>query len=172
MRTAITAQLTDIVNTFTAERTYSSGGTTPLTLCSVERWGLRTDCTTPEHPFVESEATWLLADSGLRLTLQRARSRHSKPLPTVLTAVKVQRDTRSWQTTDLLLGLEIAGNRTPRFARSEEFASAVAGGVITPPDADLALQTVHQALEELCSCDHDVDIWLARQGIVDSWPPR
>lgn len=93
-------------------------------------------------------------------------------MPTILTAVKIQRDTRSWRTTDLLLGLEIRGNCTPRFSRSEDFAAAVAGGVLTLPDADLALRTVHHALEELCGCGHDVDIWLARKGIVDSWPPR
>ena len=172
MPTTTTAELIDVVNTFTGERICSSGNTQRLTVCSVERWGLRIEYPTPDHPLIESEAAWLLSDVGLRLTYYRRRSRHAEPAPTVLTAVKVQRDTRSWRTTDLLLGLELLGDGQRRFAGSGEFAAAVTHRTLTPSDADLALKTVHRVMEELSYCGNDVDLWLARQGIVDSWPPR
>lgn len=172
VRTAFTEQLSDVVNTFTSERSFSSGTTRPLSVCSVERWGLRTECPTPEHPFSDCEATWILADAGIRLTHQRPRSRHAQPTPTMVTAVRVEQDSGSWRTDDLLLGLEVPGKGMPRFARAEEFAAAVSSGTISSHNADNALRTMHRTLEELSLCGHDVDIWLARQGIVDSWPPK
>jgi hypothetical protein len=169
--TAITPQLVDIVDTFTAERSYSSGTSRRLTFCQVEPWGLRLECPTPEDPFIDSEVTWLLPDAGLRLTHQRPRSRHARSGPTTLTAVRVQRDTRSWRTTDLLLGLSVPGGTTARIVGSEEFAAAVAGRVLRPGDADLALRIVHRTLEEVSRCYHDLTPWLAYQRINTPWPP-
>ncbi|HWE92188.1 MAG TPA: hypothetical protein VG317_22175 [Pseudonocardiaceae bacterium] len=171
MGTAITPQLVDTVDTFTAERSYPSGITHRLTFCQVESWGLRTECPTPDDPFVDGELIWLVPDLGLRLTYQRPRSRHARSGPCTLTAVRVQRDTRSWRTTDLLLGLSVPGGTTARIVGSEDFAAAVAGRILRPDDADLALRTVHRTLEELSRCDHDVALWLSLQGITTPWPP-
>ncbi|APU20166.1 DUF402 domain-containing protein [Actinoalloteichus sp. GBA129-24] len=127
---------------------------------------------TPEDPFAGSEVTWILADLGLRLVHQRPRSRHGRSGPSVLTAVHVERDHRSWRTTDLLLGLAVPGGTTARIVRSEEFAAAVAGRVLPPRDADLALRTVHRTLEEVSLQRHDLSRWLLSSGIFESWPPR
>jgi len=169
--TAITPQLVDIVDTFTAERSYSSGSSVRLTFCQVEPWGLRMECPTPEDPFVDSEVTWLIPDAGLRLTHRRPRSRHARSGPSTLTAVRVQRDTRSWRTTDLLLGLSVPGGTTARIVGAEEFAAAVSGRVLRPDDADMALRTVHRALEQLSGCYHDLVMWLTYQHITTPWPP-
>ncbi|MCP3802484.1 hypothetical protein NLX83_24750 [Allokutzneria sp. A3M-2-11 16] len=171
MSAVITPQLVDVVDTFTSVRNYSSGTARQLTTCRVEPWGLRTECPTPEDPFSECEVTWLLPDLGLRLTYLRPRSRHARSTPSVLTAVRVQRDTRSWRTTDLLLGLAVPGGTTARIVRSEEFAAAVAGRVLRSSDADLALRTVHRTLEEISYQRHDISSWLCSMGIYDSWPP-
>ncbi|TWP46251.1 hypothetical protein FKR81_36550 [Lentzea tibetensis] len=164
-------QLVDVVDTISAVRSYSSGGTRQLSSCRVERWGLRMECPTPEDPFSDSEVTWLMPDLGLRLTTHRARSRHARSSPSVLTAVRVQGDHRHWQTTDLLLGLAVPGGTTARIVRSEEFAAAVAGRVLRPGDADQALRIVHRTLEELSQHRHDLTSWLTYRGIYDVWPP-
>jgi hypothetical protein len=83
----------------------------------------------------------------------------------------VQRDTRSWRTTDLLLGLSVPGATTARIVGSEEFAAAVSGRVLRPDDADMALRTVHRTLEELSHSYHDVVHWLSYHGITTPWPP-
>lgn len=171
MTAVIPARLTDVVNIVDGERTYPSGGIQKLTVCSVEQWGLRTEYLTPEHPLIESETAWLLAEAGLRLIHHRRRSRHATAGPTLFTAVKVQRDSQSWWTTDLLLGLELPVAGMPRFAGSEQFATAVRGGTLTSLDADIALKIVHRALEELSHCGHNMDSWLTRQGITTPWPP-
>lgn len=170
MGTAITPQLVDIVDTFTRLRSYSSGGSHRLTYCQVEPWGLRMEYPTPENPLVDSEVTWLLPDTGLRLTHQRPRSRHART-PSRLTAVRVQRDARSWRTTDLLLGLSVPGGTTARIVGFDEFAAAVGGRVLRAEDADMALRTVHRALEELSRCRHDMTPWLSGQRIFTPWPP-
>ena len=126
---------------------------------------------TPEDPFAESEVTLLFPELGLRLTHQRPRSRHGKMTPSTLTAVRVERDTRSWRTTDLLLGLALPGGTAARIVRCEEFAAAVAGQILPPADADLALRIVHRTLEELSHQRHDLAGWLASHGIFEVWPP-
>ncbi|MFC5287884.1 DUF402 domain-containing protein [Actinokineospora guangxiensis] len=171
MGTAITPQLVDTVDTVTAVRSYSSGTSRGLRVCQVERWGLRTECPTPEDPFADSEVTWLLPELNLRLTQQRPRSRHARTGPSVLTAVRVRTDGRVWRTTDLLLGLAAPGGTTARIVRSEEFAAAVAGRVLRTGDADLALCTVHKTLEELSRFRHDLSAWLAYKRIFEVWPP-
>lgn len=170
MGAVITPQLVDVVDTVSAVRSYSSGMSRRLTTCRVEHWGLRLECPTPEDPFSDSEVTWLMPDLGLRLTHQRPRSRHARSGPSVLTAVRVQRDGRSWRTTDLLLGLAVPGGTTARIVRSEEFAAAVAGRVLGPDDADQALRTVHRTLEEVSLHRHDLRAWLTHRGIYDTWP--
>jgi hypothetical protein len=167
----ITPQLVDTVDTISAVRSYSSGMSRRLSTCEVERWGLRMECPTPEDPFADSEVTWLIPDLGLRLTHNRPRSRHARSTPSVLTAVRVERDGRTWRTTDLLLGLAVPGGTTARIVRSEEFAAAVAGRVLRPGDADLALRTVHRTLEEISLHRHDMAAWLMHRGLYEVWPP-
>lgn len=171
MGAVITPQLVDTVDTISAVRSYSSGMSRHLTTCEVERWGLRMECPTPEDPFSDSEVTWLIPDLGLRLTHHRPRSRHARRAPSVLTAVRVERDGRSWRTTDLLLGLAVPGGTTARIVRSEEFAAAVAGRVLQSDDADLALRTVHRTLEEISLHRHDMTSWLMHRGLYEVWPP-
>lgn len=137
----------------------------------MERWGLRIEYPTPEDPFSDSEVTWLMPELGLRLTHSRPRSRHARKGPSTLTAVRVERDGRSWRTTDLLLGLAVPGGTTARIVRSEEFAAAVAGRVLRPGDADLALRIVHRTLEELSQHRHDLPVWLTYRGLYEVWPP-
>ena len=66
MGTAITPQLVDVVDIVTAVRSYSSGTARQLRTCQEERWGLRTECPTPEDPFYDSEVTWLLPEERVR----------------------------------------------------------------------------------------------------------
>jgi uncharacterized protein len=169
--TTITPHLVDVVDTVTKVRRSSSGTTRRLNTCQIERWGLRVDCPTPDDPFYDFETTWLLPEMNLRLTRHHPRSRHSHIGPTVLTAVRVHRDGHAWWITDLLLGLASNAGSTARIVGSSEFAAAVAGHVLRPGDADLAVETMHKTLEELSRCRHDVGAWLAHQRIFEAWPP-
>lgn len=167
----MTPQLVDVVDTVTRVRMYSSGTVRRLSTCHAEPWGLHLEFSTPEDPDIESEACWLMPAEGLRLAAQRPRSRHDRCRSSTLTAVRIEHDTRHWRTTDMLLGLRVVSGSVPRFASSENFAAAVAGGVLRPVDADLALQSVHRALEQLSAHHHDLGSWLVGRGIRQHWPP-
>ncbi len=86
----------------------------------------------------------------------------------MLTAVHIERNTRSWTTTDLLLGLEIHDQRSARIVRAEDFATAISSGVIRSSGAEYALRTVHRTFEEL-TLHRDINQWLAHRGIFDPW---
>lgn len=136
--------------------------------CHLQRWGLSLECATPDDPAHATEITWLLPDQGLRLTQYRPRSRHARREASLITAVHIERDTRSWATTDLLLGLEVPEQGCARVIHSEDFADAVAEGAIRLSEADYALRTVHRTFEELRQ-HRDVNQWLAHRGVFDPW---
>lgn len=171
MDAVITPQLVDIVDTSSEVRSYSTGRTRRLTECSVEPWGLRLECPLPDDPVADSEITWLIARLGLRLTYQRPRSRHARRGPSRLTAVRVRSDSRSWWTTDLLLGLEIHPGMNTRISRVAEFSEAVSSGLLRTCDADLALGVVHRTFAAISQQRHDLRTWLGSVGIDDRWPP-
>ena len=168
MATSSSPQLVEIIDLFSSRRSHSAGGARQLDVCRVEPWGLSLECPTPEDPLADGEVTWLMADLGLKLTRFRPRRRHSRRGPSLLTAVHVERDTRSWTTTDLLLGLEVPDRGPARIAHYEEFAEAVQQGMIRLNQADYALRTVHRTLEEV-SLHRDLNQWLAHRGIFEIW---
>ncbi len=168
MRTTIATQPVDVVDVFSAQRHLASGITQQLADCHLERWGLALECPMPDDPANDSEITWLLPDQGLRLTQYRPRSRHARREASLVTAARIERDTRSWATTDLLLGLEIPDQGSARVIRSEDFAAAVSGGSIRQSEADYALRTVHRTFEEL-RLHRDVNQWLAHRGVFTTW---
>lgn len=170
MTTATTPQLADTIDEAHGIRRYTGGNSRLLRVCQRERWGLRTECATPEDPFYESEVTWLLPDLGLQLTHQRPRNRHGRGATSV-SAVRLHTEGRIWHVTDLLLGLAVPDGRAARVVRSEEFAAAVAGGVVRRRDAETALRTVHRTHEELSRGDHDLDAWLTYHHVFEVWPP-
>jgi hypothetical protein len=161
----------DVVDTVTGVRTYSSGTVRKLSACHAEPWGLHLEFPTPEDPDWESEACWLLPAEGLRLSARRPRLHDRRTRSSVLTAVRIEHDARHWRTTDMLLGLTLVSGSVPRFASSEEYAAAVAGGVLRQVDADLALHAVNRALQQLARHGHDLAAWLAGRGITQHWPP-
>lgn len=168
MGTAITPQLVDVIDVFSAQRFRSCGATDQLTECRLERWGLSLECPTPEDSGYDSEIMWFLPDLGLRLSRLRTRKRHARRSATVLTAFNVEWDTQSWRTTNLLLGLELPEDGPARVVRAEEFGDAVSEGAIRLSEADYAFRTVHRTLSEL-GHHRDLNQWLAFRGVFDTW---
>ena len=168
MSTAISPQLIEVIDVFSSQRRQPSGIVAQLEVCHVERWGLAVECPAPDTTDHGTEVTWLLPDLGLRLTRYRPRSRHSRPGPSLLTAVRIERAMRSWTTTDLLLGLEVGDHGRARITHAGEFAAAVDSGAIRQSEADYALRTVHRTLDEVTR-HRDINQWLAHRGIFDAW---
>ncbi|MDA3628741.1 hypothetical protein [Saccharopolyspora oryzae] len=160
--------MVEVIDVFSSQRTHPSGFVHQLEVCHVEQWGLAVECPTPDAPDHAAEITWLLPDLGLRLTRYRPRSRHSRPGPSTLTAVRIKPETRSWTTVDLLLGLEVEDRGRARITHAAEFATAVATGALHRSEADYALRTVHRTLNEVTR-HRDLNQWLAHRGIFHLW---
>lgn len=166
--TMIASRPVDVVDVVNAQRYLPSGITQQLEACRLQRWGLSLECPTPDDPAHAGEITWLLPELGLRLTQYRPRSRHARRGSSLVTAARIEWDTRSWTTTDLLLGLEIPEQGATRVIRSEDFADAVSDGTIRLSEADYALHTVLRTLDEL-RLHHDLNQWLAHRGVAEQW---
>lgn len=168
MSATITPRLVDVVDVSSGLRHHPSGATVRLDDCQVQRWGLSLRCSIQDDPLCDEEITWLLPGYGLRLTRYRQRRRHARGGPTLITAVWIEPDPRSWTITDLLLGLEVPDYGAARIRHSEDFGAAVSGGLIRCSEADYALRTVHRVLGEI-STHRDLDEWVAALGIQDQW---
>ncbi|WP_344128843.1 hypothetical protein [Saccharopolyspora halophila] len=168
MSAAVSPRLVEVIDMFTARRTHPSGQVDQLEICETEPWGLMVVCLLPHDPHHDMEITWLLTDLGVRMTRLRPRDQNAPGGPSALTAVAIQRDTRTWTTTDLLLRLEIPGQGRPRVTRAAEFASAVAQGAIRQSEADYAFSTVHRTLDEITR-HRTINQWLAYRGIFEPW---
>ncbi|MBA8825943.1 hypothetical protein FHX42_003309 [Saccharopolyspora lacisalsi] len=164
----IAAQPVEVVDVFSAQRHLPSGATQQLDDCHLEKWGLSLKCPTPQDPAHDSEITWLLPELGVRLTQYRPRSRHARREGSLVTAARIEPNTRSWTTTDLLLGLEIPEGGTTRVIHSEDFAAAVSGGAIRLSEADYALRTVLRTFDEI-RLHRDLNQWLAHRGVFEPW---
>jgi uncharacterized protein len=165
---AVSPRSVEVIDMFSARRTHPSGRVDQLEICEVEPWGLMVVYLLPQDPYHDMEITWLLTELGLRMTRLRPRDEHAPGSPSALTAVSIQRDTRSWATTDLVLGLELRERARPRVTRAAEFASAVVQGAIRKDEADYAFATVHRTLDEIIR-HRSINQWLAHRGIFEPW---
>lgn len=164
MSSVASRQLVDVIDVGRGTRSVS-GTEQRLRSCSVEPWGLRTVRVDPEDPFVVLERTWLLTTPGLRVRRCWAPG-ESECATTTLGAVRVEVEDRRWNTTDLVLGLEVPRGRAARVAHAADFAAALQGALLTPGDADDAMATVHRVLGELVDERHDLDRWAAARGVA------
>lgn len=164
----MTPRLVEVVDVFSRVRHHSSGVTIRLDDCHVEHWGLSFRCATVDHQPQTHEITWLLPEYGLRLRRYESHRRHARGEPTLITAVWIEHDARSWTTTDLLLSLEVPVSGATRLLRSDDFGAAIASGLIRCSEADYALRTVHRVLDEI-GRHRDIRHWLSYMGITEAW---
>lgn len=169
MSPVVSRQLVEVVDTRSAIRTLPLAPEHVLEQ-ALDRWHvadrfLRTTVLTPDDPFVLAETCWLVPDHGLRLRRRSPRSGDTAVAKTEIGAVRILVDGAQWRSTDLVLGLEVVPGRPARVAHDADFAAAVAGGVLSPADADEAMSTVHRVLGELGEARHDLDAWTTSLGI-------
>lgn len=164
--TVIPRRLVDVIDVSLAVRTFSSGVSQSLRTCTVEPWGVRLTAVTPDDPLVAAEHAWLVPEQGLRVRRRYLVGGDAGEPPAIeIDAVRSEWDGRRWRSADLLLGILLRAGRPARVVRSEEFADALQGGVLTPADGDEAMATVHRVLGELVDHRHDPERWLAALGL-------
>ncbi len=133
-------------------------------------WGLYMARPTPpgrtQFHYLES---WLLPSLGLRANVFHFNPGHERPQDYYLDIGQITVGETAWQAEDHYLDLVVySGDRTDLIDTDELFA-AHRDGLLTTETAEEALQRVVVAIEGLARHDHDLNAWLAADGMTLTW---
>jgi predicted RNA-binding protein associated with RNAse of E/G family len=116
--------------------------------------------------------SWLLPDLGLRVTQFSFNPEHQRDQDFYADVVRITRNGSRWVTTDLYLDLVLKDGISARVIDTDELVAAVAGGLLSPKDAEYALETTYTAIEGLAIHGYDLAAWLSTRNIALTWKPR
>jgi len=83
--------------------------------------------------------------------------------------VDITRDGTTWWTEDHYIDLVVHTGERTEVLDLDEFAEAVAAGVLDAARAERALGTSHRTLAGLAGHGHDLDRWLAGHEVALTW---
>ncbi|MFE0023104.1 DUF402 domain-containing protein [Amycolatopsis sp. NPDC059021] len=120
----------------------------------------------PQFRYLES---WLLPGLGLRLTDFWYNPGHERDQDFYADVVRVDRDGSRWTTTDLYLDLVLKDKVSVRVIDTDELVAAVAQDLLSPQDAEYALETTYATVEGLATHGYDLAAWLSTKDIALTW---
>lgn len=123
----------------------------------------------PGHASLARLQSWLLPSEGLRVTDFTFHPGHERRQDFYLDVVDVERDGPLWRTVDHYLDLVVLAGQWTEVVDLDEYAEAVAHGLLAPDAAVRALETSHRAVAGLHAHDHDLGRWLATRDISLEW---
>lgn len=124
----------------------------------------------PGHVSLAHLRSWLLPSEGLRITDFTFHPGHERHQDFYLDVVDVERDGPLWRTVDHYLDLVVLTGQWTEVVDLDEYAEAVALGLLAPDAAVRALETSHRVVAGLHAHGHDLDRWLTGRGITLAWP--
>lgn len=134
-----------------------------------EPFGLYVSRPMVDHPTLTHLRSWLLPGLGVRVTDFSWHPGHERLQDHYLDIVDITRDGSTWWTEDHYIDLVVHTGERTEVLDLDEFAEAVAGGLLDAPRAERALGTSHRTLAGLADHGHDLDRWLAGHGVALTW---
>ena len=113
--------------------------------------------------------SWLLPDLGLAVTDWWWRPGHERKQDYYLDICEITRDDGRWLLVDYYLDIVVRNGREAVVIDVDEFVTAVALGLLERGRAESAMHRTHHAVDRLAAHGHDLDRWLADEGIELSW---
>lgn len=113
--------------------------------------------------------SWLLPDLGLCVTNWWWRPGHERDQDYYLDICEITRDGDRWLLVDHYLDIVVRNRQDATVIDVDEFVAAVALGLLDTPTAEAAMHRTHHAVDRLAAHGHDLDAWLAVQGIELTW---
>lgn len=153
----------------TMTNTDPKGFVRPVDEYRQEAFGLYMARPVQGHPTLAYFQSWLLPTRGLRVSKWRGHSGVSLDHDFYLDIVDIQAG-GTWRTRDLYLDILVRTGCDQRIVDTDEALAALATGLIDHATATRAFEWAFQAVDGISSAGHDVERWLARQGIPLSWP--
>ncbi|MBB3606848.1 hypothetical protein FHT40_006541 [Mycolicibacterium sp. BK556] len=135
----------------------------------VTPWGLYMARPTPGRTQFHYLESWLLPSLGLRANVFHFNPGYERPQDYYLDIGRITVGDGTWQAEDHYLDLVVyAGDRTD-LIDSDELFDAHRDGLVSTETAEVALQRVVVAVDGLARHDHDLNAWLAADGMPLTW---
>ncbi|GGJ57879.1 DUF402 domain-containing protein [Deinococcus roseus] len=123
------------------------------------------------HPRIQYWEAHLIPRLGLQVNVfhyhDEARGDHTHDY--YLDVMRIQHKGHQWCTEDYYLDLLVYQGSHARILDTDEYLHAVQDGTLSAESAGYALMTAHRALNNLGLFGHDLDAWLASEGIELFW---
>ena len=120
------------------------------------------------HPWIAYFRSWLLPRLGLRVSRWGVHPGTEIDYDFYVDVVDIESGP-SWRTTDLYLDILVTTGHSQRLLDTEETLAALTEGFIDHTAAMRAFERAFTAVDGIAAADHDVDAWLAGQGIPVTW---
>ncbi|WP_054812797.1 DUF402 domain-containing protein [Nocardia arizonensis] len=147
----------------------SRGFVRPLERCRRAPWGLYVT-RAADQPRRRHTETWLLPDLGIRVTREHQRparfGRHDHLLEIGEFA---EISPKRWKAVDLYLDIVARQGHPAELRGSDQLLAAHAAGLVDADRARHALDRATAVIDACASHEHDVEQWLAAEGIVLTW---
>jgi predicted RNA-binding protein associated with RNAse of E/G family len=116
--------------------------------------------------------SWLLPGLGLRLTDFWFTPGHERDQDFYFDVVAIEVDHDVWRTRDWYLDLALRDGRGLDVLDTDELLAASRAGLITPEEAQRALEIVYRTVAGLAAHGYRLADWLASMGIALTWRRR
>jgi uncharacterized protein len=113
--------------------------------------------------------SWLLPTLGLRATVFHWNPGHERDQDHYLDICEITVGPTAWHTVDHYLDLVVQTGQRTELMDVDELLEAHQMGLVTPETAERAIRAALVAVEGLASHDHDLQAWLAGNGMDLSW---
>lgn len=147
----------------------SKGNARPVDQYRVTPFGLYMSRAMVDRASAHWIQSWLLPELGLCVTDFSWNPGHVRDQDFYLDVCEIERDGGRWLLTDHYLDIVVRTRRDATVIDVDEFVAAVATGLLDPASAEAAMHRTHRAVDGLAAHGHDLDAWLAGQGIELTW---
>jgi predicted RNA-binding protein associated with RNAse of E/G family len=116
--------------------------------------------------YIES---WLLPRQGLRVTRQSFHPGAERDYDFYVDVANISVEGDRWRTVDHYLDLLVRTGDWVELLDVDELIAAVTEGLLSAGEAEHALQNAYRAVAGIAAHDHDLNRWLAEQGVRLAW---
>ncbi len=136
---------------------------------TLQPWGLYMARPTPGRAQFHYLESWLLPSLGLRANVFHFNAGHELEQDFYLDVGDITAGQDVWQTEDHYLDLVVCTGRRTDLVDTDELLEAHRRGLVSTAAAAAAVQRAVTAIQGLARHDHDLDAWLASQGMAVTW---
>ncbi|WP_028477506.1 DUF402 domain-containing protein [Nocardia sp. CNY236] len=135
----------------------------------VEPWGLYM-ARTSDHPQFHYMESWLLPELFIRTTVFHFHPAHRRDQDYYLDVGEFTKIApKKWKAVDHYLDLVVRSSRETQLLDVDELLAAHAAGLLTPAEAEAAVQHATAAIDGIAAHGHSFEGWMESMDITLTW---